>query len=63
MKVLIQAFTLHIKTTLFYLIYLFVFWDHSGKELREIADDGDVYCHAYVDKFPIVEWSPLCEKK
>ncbi|XP_042005995.1 putative F-box protein At1g67623 [Salvia splendens] len=35
----------------------------SCKELREIAEDGDVYRHACLDKFPILEWSPLCEKK
>ncbi|KAG6408762.1 hypothetical protein SASPL_131783 [Salvia splendens] len=35
----------------------------SCQELREIAEDSYVYQHASLDKFPIVEWSPICEKK
>ncbi|XP_057785505.1 putative F-box protein At1g67623 [Salvia miltiorrhiza] len=35
----------------------------SCKGLREIAEDEDVYRHSCLDKFPIVRWTPLCDKQ
>ncbi|KAG6383826.1 hypothetical protein SASPL_156405 [Salvia splendens] len=35
----------------------------SCKGFSEIAEDLHFYRHATLEKFPIIEWSPLCEKK